>query len=108
MLSVAEARVLVEDYRRHDNEERPHGGIGYRTPVQARTRPKLLTPVALRAPSVKSLNHPIPMLLSKLNPNLTLVLDHIEGLDHDKKRFFEKTFLQHNTPGHAVIATNLF
>jgi transposase InsO family protein len=36
MLSVAEARVLIEDYRRHYNEERPHGGIGYRTPVQAR------------------------------------------------------------------------
>lgn len=36
MLSVAEARVLIEDYRLHYNEERPHGGIGYRTPAQAR------------------------------------------------------------------------
>jgi putative transposase len=36
MLSVAEARVLIEDYRRHYNEERPHGGIGYRTPAPAR------------------------------------------------------------------------
>jgi putative transposase len=36
MLSVAEARVLIEDYRNHYNEERPHGGIGYRTPAQAR------------------------------------------------------------------------
>lgn len=36
MLSVAEARVLIEDYRCHYNEERPHGGIGYRTPAQAR------------------------------------------------------------------------
>ena len=35
MLSVAEARVIIEDYRRHDNEERPHGGLGYRTPAQA-------------------------------------------------------------------------
>lgn len=35
MLSVAEARVVIEDYRRHYNEERPHGGIGYRTPTQA-------------------------------------------------------------------------
>ena len=35
MLSVAEARVLIKDYRRHYNEERPHGGIGYRTPAQA-------------------------------------------------------------------------
>jgi len=36
MLSVAETRVVIEDYRRHYNEERPHGGIGYRTPAQAR------------------------------------------------------------------------
>jgi len=36
ILSVAEARVLSEDYRRHYNDERPHGGIGYRTPAQAR------------------------------------------------------------------------
>ena len=35
MLSVAEARVIIEDYRRHYNEERPHGGLGYRTPAQA-------------------------------------------------------------------------
>ena len=35
MLSVAEARVAIEDYRRHYNEERPHRGLGYRTPMQA-------------------------------------------------------------------------
>ena len=35
MLSLAEARVLIEDYRRHYHEMRPHGGIGYRTPRQA-------------------------------------------------------------------------
>ena len=35
MLSVAEARV-IEDDRRHYNGERPHGGLGYRTPAQAR------------------------------------------------------------------------
>jgi putative transposase len=31
MLSVAEVRILIEDYRRRYNEERPHGGIGYPT-----------------------------------------------------------------------------
>ena len=36
MLSVAEARVVIEDYRQHYNTERPHGGIGYLTPAQAR------------------------------------------------------------------------
>ena len=35
MLSVAEARVLIEDYRRYYNAVRPHGGLGYRTPAQA-------------------------------------------------------------------------
>ena len=35
MLSVAEARVIIEDYRRYYNEVRPHGGISYRTPAQA-------------------------------------------------------------------------
>ena len=35
MLSVAEARVVIEDYRHYYNEVRPHGGIGYRTPAQA-------------------------------------------------------------------------
>ena len=35
MLSVAEARVIIEDYRRYYNEVRPHGSIGYRTPAQA-------------------------------------------------------------------------
>ena len=33
MLSVAEARVVIEDYRRHYTDVRPHGGIGYRTPT---------------------------------------------------------------------------
>ena len=42
MLSVAEARVLIEDCRRHYNEERPHGGIGYRTPAEARTEAEAL------------------------------------------------------------------
>ncbi len=35
MLSVAEARVVIEDHRWYYNEARPHGGIGYRTPAQA-------------------------------------------------------------------------
>jgi putative transposase len=31
--SVAEARVQVEGFRRHYNEERPHSRLGYRTPA---------------------------------------------------------------------------
>ncbi len=35
MRSVAEARVVIEDYRRNYHGERSHGGIGHRTPTQA-------------------------------------------------------------------------
>ena len=42
MLSLAEARVVIEDYRHHYNEERPHGGISYRTPAQARIEAQAL------------------------------------------------------------------
>ncbi len=36
MLSLAEARVVIAEWRRHYNLERPHGAIGYRTPDRAR------------------------------------------------------------------------
>ena len=42
MLSVAEARVVIEDYRLYYNEVRPHGGLGYRTPTQAFTEAQTL------------------------------------------------------------------
>lgn len=36
--SVAEARVVIEQYRRHYNTTRPHSSIGYRTPSEMRVR----------------------------------------------------------------------
>ena len=35
-MSVAEARVVIEGWRRHYNEERPHSRLGYRTPAEFR------------------------------------------------------------------------
>ena len=32
--SLLEAKVLVEDYRSHYNQERPHSALGYRTPAE--------------------------------------------------------------------------
>jgi transposase InsO family protein len=32
--SLLEAKVLVEDYRKHYNERRPHSALGYRTPAE--------------------------------------------------------------------------
>ena len=43
MLSVAEARVVIEDYRRYYNEVRPHGGLGYRTPTSVSRQELALT-----------------------------------------------------------------
>src|SRR5919107_60301 len=32
--SLLEAKVLVEDYRNHYNQRRPHSALGYRTPAE--------------------------------------------------------------------------
>jgi putative transposase len=32
--SLKEAQVLAGDYREHYNHRRPHGGLGYLTPVE--------------------------------------------------------------------------
>ena len=32
--NVKEAKVLAEDYRDHYNHHRPHGALGYLTPVE--------------------------------------------------------------------------
>jgi putative transposase len=31
---LVEAKVLVEDYREHHNQRRPHSALGYRTPPE--------------------------------------------------------------------------
>ncbi len=80
MLSVAEARVVIEDYRRYYNEVRPHGGIGYRTPAQACNEAQALDTKS--ASTVPPELDPTPKLLPVLpNPNLSHVLDQSRGLD---------------------------
>ena len=32
--SLTEAKVLVEEYRKHHNERRPHSALGYQTPAE--------------------------------------------------------------------------
>lgn len=34
LANLLEAKVLVEEYRRHYNHERPHSALGYRTPAE--------------------------------------------------------------------------
>ena len=33
--SLLEAKVLVEGYRNHYNQERPHSALGYRSPAES-------------------------------------------------------------------------
>jgi putative transposase len=49
-----EARVIIESYRRHYNEERPHSGLAYRTPAEAIAG--RLFPPAARSP--EAIYHP--------------------------------------------------
>ena len=52
LLNLKEARVVIEDYRRHYNEKRPHSRLGYLSPaawVQRQTSPDcVLPPASLR------------------------------------------------------------
>jgi transposase InsO family protein len=50
---VAEARVVIELWRRHYNEERPHSSLDYLTPAEFRQAydGQQAEPAALRAPS---------------------------------------------------------
>ena len=44
-LNRTEARIIIENYRREYNEERPHSSLAYRTPAEARAG-RLLPPAA--------------------------------------------------------------
>jgi putative transposase len=45
--SLAEARIVIESWRRHYNTERPHGSLGYKPPA-----PEVFIPaLAVRAAS---------------------------------------------------------
>jgi transposase InsO family protein len=41
--SLAEARIVIESWRRHYNTERPHGSLGYKPPA-----PEVFVPASLR------------------------------------------------------------
>jgi transposase InsO family protein len=55
--SLAEAKVVVEDWRREYNERRPHSGLGYETPAEyakLRSKPTFAT---LTSPWSAEKNH---------------------------------------------------
>ena len=45
--SLKEAQVLIEQWRRHYNEVRPHSSLGYRPPAPATIKPRLKMAVGL-------------------------------------------------------------
>jgi transposase InsO family protein len=48
-LSLADARQRMEDWRRYDNEERPHGAIGDKPPITLMNRDGAASPPSCRA-----------------------------------------------------------
>jgi putative transposase len=52
--TLTEARVVIEDFRRDYNEDRPHSRLGYLSPRRfAATQPPSLSPVGLRPPCAR-------------------------------------------------------
>jgi len=43
MLSLADDRQKMENWRRHDNEDRPHSAIGYNVPIALRNPGDILS-----------------------------------------------------------------
>lgn len=55
--SLAEARVVIESWRRHFNAVRPHGSLGYRAPA-----PEVFVPAFAAWPAPRALSAPPAML----------------------------------------------
>ena len=45
--TLTEARVVIEDFRRHYNEHRPHGKLGYQSPTRFAALQHPLTPASV-------------------------------------------------------------
>ncbi len=68
--TLTEARVVIEDFRRQYNHQRPHSRLGYLSPVcfAAQSLPSP-APVGLRPPSAGDGHNPIPPLTSDSSPD---------------------------------------
>ena len=49
--TLAEAKVLIEQWRKHYNTVRPHSSLGYRPPAPEIVLPKTPTPAASPSPA---------------------------------------------------------
>ncbi|MBE7157556.1 MAG: transposase [Rhodospirillales bacterium] len=81
LLSLAEVRILIEDYRRHYHEVQPHGGLGYRTPAEA-CRQAQIQAADLTSALCWKFEPTIKTDTRTIQPNLPFALDQTCGLDH--------------------------
>ena len=49
--TLAEARVLIEQWRRHTNTVRPHSALGYRPPAPEVVLPRVPMPTSTPGPA---------------------------------------------------------
>lgn len=69
--SLAEARRLIEGWRRHYNEERPHSGLSYQTPAAFAAKRR---GAVLRSPSAPSGQHHVASTPASMISTETLTL----------------------------------
>jgi putative transposase len=78
--SLAEARIVIESWRRHYNTERPHGSLGYKPPAPEvfipafAARAGSATPTSAAARASREANH-----------QLTFALDQSLGADQERR-----------------------
>jgi putative transposase len=77
--SLAEARIVIESWRRHYNTERPHGSLGYKPPA-----PEVFIPAFRRAGGFPTPTSCAARASREANHELTFALDQSLGADQEK------------------------
>jgi transposase InsO family protein len=77
--SLAEARIVIESWRRHYNTERPHGSLGYKPPA-----PEVFIPAFRRAGGFPTPTSCAARASREANHELTFALDQSLGADHSR------------------------
>jgi putative transposase len=76
--SLAEARIVIESWRRHYNTERPHGSLGYKPPAPEVFIPAFAARAACHTPPATP-----PARARRANHELTFALDQSLGADQN-------------------------
>lgn len=82
--SLAEAKIVIESWRRHDNSVRPHGSLGYKPPA-----PEVFVPAMAARTAPKphlSASRPPPALASRPSMHQHSIRITQWGLISDRKK----------------------